>query len=67
MLIRCLELEVSLEVHFGLLSQDVGSNQIFHIETFFFLLFFAIAYYLVLGLIRELLEFKLLFLVKSDV
>jgi len=67
MLIRCLELEVSLEVHFGLLSQNVGSNQTFHIESFFFLLFFALAYDLVLGLIRKFFKFELFFLVKSAV
>jgi len=66
-LIWRLELKVCLEVHLGLLPQDVGSNKVLHIETFFLLLLFALPHYLILGLILELLKFELFFLIEGAV
>ena len=59
MLVRCLELEVGLKVHPGLLLKDMSCDQAIHVDSLSLLLLTALAHDRLLVVLLEVFEFEL--------
>ena len=67
MLIRWPELKVRLEVHLGALLQHMSCNKTIHVQLLLLLGLLALLQDGLLGVLREVFEFELLFLSESTI